>query len=158
MTCRARSPEGRIVCKSIQNTSLTSPDTNYYQIDQVRTHLVTFGPVLDHVSGPNPFDSCVFSIQNVSKNRPDGRTNEHTHTWICIGSPHNKPFGQLQVYRVTFGGQKRRSAESDSRGTVSYPLRTTNISKIRIKSNFDSLKRSCPFLKRSRSSRFKKNK
>ena len=83
MTCRARSPEGRIVCKSIQNTSLTSPDTNYYQIDQVRTHLVTFGPVLDHVSGPNPFDSCVFSIQNVSKNRPDertdARTNEHTH-------------------------------------------------------------------------------
>ena len=36
MTCRARSPEGRIVCKSIQNTSLTSPDTNYSQIDQVK--------------------------------------------------------------------------------------------------------------------------
>ena len=92
MTCRARSPEGRIVCKSIQNTSLTSPDTNYYQIDQVRTHLVTFGPVSDPVSGLNTFDSCVFSIQNVSKNRPDertdGRTDARTHTHGFVYGPH----------------------------------------------------------------------
>ena len=128
MTCRARSPEGRIVCKSIQNTSLTSPDTNYYQIDQVRTHLVTFGPVLDHVSRPNPFDSCVFAIQNVSKNRPDertdGRTHERTHTHGFVYGPHTiSPSGNNLTPHVVSEPVVFLSPPFGDEGhSVSYPL------------------------------------
>ena len=89
MTCRARSPEGRIVCKTIQNTSLTSPDTNYYQIDQVRTLLVTFGPVYDPVSDKIPLIHVFSRFKRVQKQtgRTNGRTDEHTHT-------HTHDFGE----------------------------------------------------------------
>ena len=110
LTCRARSPEGIASWTHSENVRYVIPEWLSLSSDRIWTcdTNVVFGPPILtilllylHFRGPK-----TGVTDGRTNERTNGRTN--THTWFCLGSLHNMPFGQKSRGNLNKGFPRNR--------------------------------------------------